>query len=126
VKYDGVMRQIAFVTEEQFFKQAENWANGLVNVVDENGHEVLLQDTVDTECYFLERAPYARNISFRWDGMIMEARFDGLNGRFWNNVRKLVDARELCLVENGRIVPPDKAITRKIYQLVRTQKRTRD
>jgi hypothetical protein len=121
VKFGGVMRQIAFNTEEQFFRQAENWANGLVNIVDENGHEVLLQDTVDTECYYLAKSPYVRNITFRWDGLIMEARFDGTNARFWRNVRKLVDARELCLLDNGRFVSPDRAVSKNIYQLVRTE-----
>jgi hypothetical protein len=121
VKHNGLMRQIAFITEEQFFRQAENWANGLVNIVDENGQEVVLQDTIDTECYYLAKSPYARNITFRWDGLIMEARFDGTNARFWRNVRKIVDARELCLLDNGRFVPPDRAISGKIYQLVRTE-----
>jgi hypothetical protein len=121
VKYEGLMSRIAFINEEQFYRQTEHWVNGMFIITDEEGNEVPLQDTVDTECYFLKKDPYARNITFRWDGLIMSARFDGTNARFWRNVRKLVDARELCLLNNGRFVSPDRAVSKVIYQLVRTE-----
>jgi hypothetical protein len=51
----------------------------------------------------------------------MEAAFDGLNAGFWKNVKKLVNAEELCLIDQGRFVKPENAASKKIYQLVRTK-----
>jgi hypothetical protein len=62
VKFGDLMRRIAFVTEEQFYRQVEKWANGVVSLVDEKDNEVLLHDTIDTECYYLRKDPYARKI----------------------------------------------------------------
>jgi hypothetical protein len=64
VKFEGTMRQIAFTSEDHFFRQAKSWANGLVNIVDENGQEVLLQDTVDTES--MEQMPDSGEMLGKW------------------------------------------------------------
>jgi hypothetical protein len=66
MKYRGIQREIAFTTEDQFFRQVENWVNGTVNITDEKGNEVYLEDTIDTECYNLVKSDYGKNISFRW------------------------------------------------------------
>jgi hypothetical protein len=120
--FRGQQREISFISEDQFFRQAEIWVNGTVNITDDEGNEVYLQDTVDTECYTLVKSDYGKNITFRLDGLIMEAAFDGMNSRFWSIVRKLVNAKEqLCLMNKGKIVSPDRALSKITYQLVRNR-----
>jgi hypothetical protein len=119
MKYRGIQREIGFVSEEQFFKRVEGWVNGTVNMTDDEGNNVLLEDTIDTECYTLVKSAYGKTITFRWDGLIMDAAFDGLNSRFWKNVKKLVKAEKLALYEGGRYVNPENALSKTIYQLAR-------
>jgi hypothetical protein len=91
-----------------------------VNIVNDEGNEVLLQDTEDDQCYNLARDAYGKTISFRWDGLLMNAEFDGTNARFWRNVKKLVNPEEkLVLLQNGRIVSPDRAQSKITYELAR-------
>jgi hypothetical protein len=120
MKFRGKQREIAFVSEEDFFRQAENWVNGRVNIVDDDGNEVYLADTEEDQCYTLEKSADGKTISFRWDGLLMNAEYDGANARFWRNVKKLVNPREmLVLLQNARIVSPDRALSKITYQLAR-------
>jgi hypothetical protein len=120
MKFEGRQREIAFTSEEHFFRQAENWVNGRVNIVNDEGNEVFLKDTEDDQCYNLVKDAYGKTISFRWDGLLMNAEYDGTNARFWRNVKKLVNPPEkLVLLQNGRIVSPDKAQSKFTYQLAR-------
>jgi hypothetical protein len=45
MRFKEQKREIAFITEEQFLRQAESWANGLVSITDDRGNEVYLKDT---------------------------------------------------------------------------------
>jgi hypothetical protein len=94
--------------------------NGTFNITDEDGNEVLLADTRDDMCYVLAKSDYGKTISFRWDGLLMSAEFDGSNARFWRNVKKLVNSEErLVLLNEGRFVSPDRALSKLTYQLAR-------
>jgi hypothetical protein len=94
--------------------------SGTVNITNEDGKEVYLQDTVDNLCYVLVKSDYGKIISFRWDGLLMNTEFDGSNPRFWRKVKKLVVPEEmLVLLNNGRIVSPKYAQSKITYQLAR-------
>jgi hypothetical protein len=122
MKFEGRQREIAFTSEEIFFRQAENWVNGRVNIVDEDGNEVYLENTEDDRCYTLEKSAYGKTISFRWDGPLMNAEYDGANARFWRNVKKLVNPKEmLVLLQDGRIVSPDRAQSKNYISISKDQ-----
>jgi hypothetical protein len=120
MRFGGQKREIAFITEEQFFRHAENWVNGTVNITDGKGNEVLLNDTWEDQCYTLVKADYDKCISYRWDGLLLCTKFDGSNARFWKKVKQVVNNPErLVLLNNGRQVSPDRALSRITYQLAR-------
>jgi hypothetical protein len=86
MKFNGRQREIAFVSEGQFFRQAENWVNGTVNITDEDGNEVFLQDTLGCnvlclgqvglwEDHFLQMGWFNYECRIRWlQCMILEKR----------------------------------------------------
>jgi hypothetical protein len=68
MRFNGRQREITFISEEQFFRQAENWVNGTVNITDDVETKYSYRTRGMTSAiYWLSQT---MTKSFRLDGMV--------------------------------------------------------